>query len=36
VTRPVVFPDADIKTLRDLNNLLTSTGLIKKDAEADA
>lgn len=32
LVRPVVFPEGDVKTLRVINSLLLSTGLVK-DAE---
>ena len=36
MTRPVIFPDADIKALRALNDLLLASGAVKRDADAAA
>ena len=30
MTPPVVFPDADISTLRTINNLLLRSGVVKE------
>ena len=35
LSRAVVFPEADIKAMRALNNLLLSSGLVKKNADLD-
>ena len=33
LTRPVVFPEADMKTLNTLNNSLLSLGAVKRNAD---